>query len=37
MFKQMNKGDFKAKSMAEMYKRGVLVVEILSSAAEMVL
>ena len=37
MPKKKNKSDFKAKSMAEMYKWGVLVVEILSSAAQMVL
>ena len=36
MSKQKNKSDFKAKSMAEMYERGVLVVEILASVAEMV-
>ena len=32
MSKQKNKSDFKAKSMAEMQERGVLVVEILASA-----
>ena len=37
MSKQKNKIDFKGKSMAEIYERGVLVVEILASAAEMVL
>ena len=37
MSKQKNKSDFKAKSMAEMQERGVLVVEILGSAAKMVL
>ena len=34
MSKQKNKSDFKAKSMAEMQEQGVLVVEILGSAAE---
>ena len=37
MSKQKNKSDFKAKSMAEMQERGVLVVEILASAAKMVI
>ena len=37
MSKQKNKSDFKAKSMVEMYERGVLEVEILALAAEMVL
>ena len=37
MSKQKNKSDFKAKSMAEMEERRLLVVEILASAAEMVL
>ena len=37
MSKQKNKSDFKAKSMAELQERGVIVVEIPSSAAEMVL
>ena len=37
MSKQKNKSDFKAKSMAEMLERGVLVVEILASATKMVL
>ena len=31
MSKQKNKSDFKDKSMAEMWERGVLVVEILAS------
>ena len=37
MSKQKNKSDFKAKSMAELQERGVPVVEIPASAAEMVL
>ena len=38
MSKQKNKiSNFKGKSMAEIYERGVLVVEVLASAAEMVL
>ena len=37
MSKQKNKSDFKAKTMAELQERGVLVVEIPPSAAEMVL
>ena len=37
MSKQKNKSDFKAKSMAELQERGVLVVEIRASAAEVVL
>ena len=37
MSKQKNKSDFKAKSMVEMWERRVFVVEILASAAEMVL
>ena len=37
MSKQKNKSNFKAKSRAELQERGVLVVEILASAAEMVL
>ena len=37
MSKQKNRSDFKAKSIAELQERRVLVVEIPSSAAEMVL
>ena len=37
MSKQKNKGDFKANSMAELQERGVLVVEIRASAAQVVL
>ena len=37
MSEQKNKSDFKAKSMAEIEERGLLVVEILASAAKMVL
>ena len=37
MSKQKNKRDFKAKNMAELQERGVLVVEIPILAAEMVL
>ena len=37
MSKQKNKSDFKAKNMAELQERGVLVVEIPVLAAEMVL
>ena len=37
MSKEKNKSDFKAKSMAEMQEREVLVVEILASAAKMFL
>ena len=37
MSKQKNKSNFKAKSRAELQERGVLVVEIPASAAEMVL
>ena len=37
MSKQKIKSDFKAKSMAELQERGVLVVQIPASAAKMVL
>ena len=37
MSKQKNKSNFKAESMAELQERGVLVVEIPASAAEVVL
>ena len=37
MSKQKNRSDFKAKSIAELQERRVLVVEVPSSAAEMVL
>ena len=37
MSKQKNKGDFKANSMAELQERGMLVVEIRASAAQVVL
>ena len=37
MSKQKNKGDFEANSMAELQERGVLVVEIRASAAQVVL
>ena len=36
MSKQKNKRDFKAKNLVELQERGVLVVKIPSSAAEMV-
>ena len=36
MSKQKIKSDFKAKSMAELQQRGVLVVEIPTSAAKMI-